>query len=66
MTGTKQNLCYVLQDFIVWTDQNEGNGIHVGNKENGEKIRGIVHPGIGEAHDVITFDASMQPLADGQ
>ena len=53
------------QDYLVWTDQNARNGLHVGTKDTGEKIRGIVHPGIGVANDVLTFDASMQPLADG-
>ena len=56
---------YNGQDFVIWTETGDHNGIHAGLKHTGEKIRGIVHPGVGTANDVITFDLSTQPLANG-
>ena len=50
-----------IQDYVVWTDRGERNGIHAGILLAGEKVRGVVHPGIGSANDVITYDYSLQP-----
>ena len=52
------------QDFVIWTAQGDNNGIHAGVKETGEKLRGVVHPGVGVAYDVITYDRSTQPLVN--
>ncbi|CAH1782417.1 unnamed protein product [Owenia fusiformis] len=54
----------LFQDYILWTDQDSQNGLHIALIEDGVKIRGILHPGIGKAYDVITYDESIQP--DGQ
>ena len=55
-----------MQDFIIWTETGRRNGIHAGLKDTGDKIRGIIHPGLGTANDVITFDLSVQPLVSGK
>ena len=54
-------LFMTIQDYVVWTDHGERNGIHAGILLTGEKVRGVVHPGIGSANDVITYDYSLQP-----
>ena len=50
----------------MWTNGiGRQNGIHAGIKQTGETVRGIVHPGVGVATDLITFDLSMQPTISG-
>lgn len=56
----------ILQDFIIWTDQGRRNGIHAALKTTGEKIRGLVHPTVGDANDILAFDISHQPLVPGK
>lgn len=56
---------YHIQDLIIWTDQKKRNGIHAGIRDTGQKVRGIIHPEIGTAYDVITYDSSLQPLVKG-
>ncbi len=51
-----------LQDFIIWTAGGDKNGIHASLKESGEKVRGIIHPDVGTAYDVIMFDSASQPM----
>lgn len=47
---------------MAWTDRQDKNGIHVGLLQTGEKVRGVIHPGIGTASDVVTYDYSVQPV----
>ncbi|KAK7474594.1 hypothetical protein BaRGS_00034178 [Batillaria attramentaria] len=51
----------VFRDFLLWTDTDEMNGIHMARIDLGRKVRGIIHPKYGVASDVITFDISHQP-----
>lgn len=54
-----------LKDFLVWTDQNDMNGIHMADIQTQNKIRGILHPQTGQALDVIAYDVLNQPILDG-
>lgn len=51
----------IFRDFILWTDTEDMNGIHMARIDLGRKVRGIIHPKYGVAADVITFDISHQP-----
>ncbi|KAK3090942.1 hypothetical protein FSP39_015919 [Pinctada imbricata] len=51
----------VFQDFLIWTDQGDMNGIHIADIVTKRKMRGLLHPRTGVAHDVITFDKHAQP-----
>lgn len=51
----------IYQDFLIWTDQDQNNGIHVADLSTGQKMRGILHPPFGEANDVISYDEANQP-----
>ena len=37
------------------------NGIHVARADKKEKVRGMLHPHVGLASDLITFDINNQP-----
>lgn len=54
-----------LKDYLVWTDQNDMNGIHMADIQTQNKIRGILHPQTGQALDVIAYDILNQPILDG-
>lgn len=54
-----------LKDYLVWTDQNDMNGIHMADIQTQNKIRGILHPQTGQALDVIAYDVLNQPILDG-
>lgn len=58
-------LIFFLQDYIVWTDQNDMNGIHIADIQTQNKVRGILHPQTGHALDVIAYDVLNQPILDG-
>ncbi len=66
LPGTHIYSITTFQDYLVWTDRDKRNGIHAGIRKSGEKIRGVIHPGIGKAYDVITYDESLQPLSEGK
>ncbi|RUS85413.1 hypothetical protein EGW08_006804 [Elysia chlorotica] len=51
----------VFNDYLVWTDSDDLNGVHVARMDKMEKVRGIIHPNVGHATDVITFDPRNQP-----
>lgn len=57
---------FFLQDYIVWTDQNDMNGIHIADIQTQNKVRGILHPQTGHALDVIAYDVLNQPILDGE
>ncbi|BFZ06046.1 hypothetical protein BsWGS_09085 [Bradybaena similaris] len=50
-----------FKDFILWTDTEDLNGIHIARMDKKEKVRGIIHPRNGLAADLITFDIQNQP-----
>ncbi|CAL1546616.1 unnamed protein product [Lymnaea stagnalis] len=50
-----------FQDYLIWTDTEDLNGIHIARMDRKEKIRGIIHPKNGIAADLITFDIKNQP-----
>ncbi|XP_048744811.2 low-density lipoprotein receptor-related protein 4-like isoform X2 [Ostrea edulis] len=54
----------LFQDYLVWTDQNDMNGIHIADIQTQNKVRGILHPQTGEALDVIAYDVINQPVLD--
>ncbi|XP_052104944.1 low-density lipoprotein receptor-related protein 4-like isoform X2 [Mytilus californianus] len=51
----------IYQDYLIWTDQDKNNGIHVADISTGKKMRGILHPPFGQANDVISYDKANQP-----
>ncbi|KAL3846516.1 hypothetical protein ACJMK2_017496 [Sinanodonta woodiana] len=51
----------IYQDYVFWTDSGDMNGIHAARIDSEEKVRGILHPHVGLAQDVITFDLQNQP-----
>ncbi|XP_033760426.1 LOW QUALITY PROTEIN: low-density lipoprotein receptor-related protein 4-like [Pecten maximus] len=55
----------IYQDYIIWTDTDKMNGIHVADLSTGIKKRGILHPQVGVSADVITYDISNQPNFTG-
>ncbi|XP_064614875.1 low-density lipoprotein receptor-related protein 6-like isoform X2 [Liolophura sinensis] len=55
----------VFQDYIFWTDRDERNGVHVAIVDSGKKVRGIIHPVVGVATDIIAFSESSQPIRNG-
>nr|XP_022289400.1 low-density lipoprotein receptor-related protein 4-like [Crassostrea virginica] len=54
----------IFQDYLVWTDQNDMNGIHIADIQTQKKVRGILHPQTGHALDVIAYDVLNQPILD--
>ena len=54
-------LCVCVQDYVLWTDADDMNGIHVARMDTERKVRGIIHPNYGVAADLITFDPLLQP-----
>lgn len=54
----------MFKDYIVWTDQNDMNGIHIADIQTQNKVRGILHPQTGHALDVIAYDVLNQPILD--
>lgn len=61
-------ICYnfLLKDYVIWTDQDKNNGIHVADLATGKKMRGILHPPFGQANDVISYDKANQPQFNGK
>ncbi|KAJ8310212.1 hypothetical protein KUTeg_012077 [Tegillarca granosa] len=55
----------VYQDFLIWTDSGDMNGIHVADMLTLTKKRGILHPQVGKAGDVILYDKLNQPKFNG-
>ena len=55
-----------FQDYVIWTDQGDMNGIHVGDIITKNKVRGILHPQTGVAYDVISYDEHSQPQLKGK
>ncbi|OWF40871.1 low-density lipoprotein receptor-related protein 4-like [Mizuhopecten yessoensis] len=55
----------IYQDYIIWTDTDKMNGIHVADLNTGTKKRGILHPQVGVSADLITYDQSNQPNFTG-
>lgn len=53
----------VFNDFLIWTDTENLNGVHMARLDKKEKVRGIIHPNVGIASDLITFDPRNQPEA---
>ncbi|KAL5004150.1 hypothetical protein ScPMuIL_017606 [Solemya velum] len=51
----------IYQDFLLWTSKGDMNGIHMARMDTKEKIRGILHPNVGEARDLILYDKDNQP-----
>ncbi|XP_055868461.1 low-density lipoprotein receptor-related protein 4-like isoform X2 [Biomphalaria glabrata] len=51
----------LFRDYILWTDTEDLNGIHVARLDKKEKVRGIIHPKNGVASDLVTFDIQNQP-----
>lgn len=51
----------IFKDYVIWTDQDKNNGIHVADLATGKKMRGILHPPFGQANDVISYDKTNQP-----
>ena len=45
----------------MWTDTHNLNGVHMARMDKKEKVRGIIHPNVGHAADLITFDLRNQP-----
>ncbi|XP_061194926.1 low-density lipoprotein receptor-related protein 4-like [Saccostrea echinata] len=54
----------IFQDYLVWTDQFDMNGIHIADMQTKNKVRGILHPQTGIALDVIAYDVLNQPILD--
>ncbi|KAK6195981.1 hypothetical protein SNE40_001294 [Patella caerulea] len=52
----------IFKDFLLWTDTDSMNGLHVARIDQKKKIRGIIHPADGIAADLITYDEQNQPL----
>ncbi|KAH9512769.1 hypothetical protein Btru_038157 [Bulinus truncatus] len=50
-----------FKDYVLWTDTEDLNGIHLARLDKKEKVRGIIHPKNGIAADLITFDIQNQP-----
>lgn len=51
----------LFKDYLIWTDTEDLNGIHIARMDRKEKVRGIIHPKNGIAADLITFDLQNQP-----
>lgn len=52
----------IFQDYLLWTDfSTERNGIHVARLDTMTKVRDILHPDVGMAYDLLTFDSQNQP-----
>lgn len=52
----------IFQDYLLWTDFNpERNGIHAARLDTMAKVRDILHPDVGMAYDLLTFDTQNQP-----
>ncbi|KAK7090164.1 hypothetical protein V1264_009998 [Littorina saxatilis] len=51
----------LYKDYLLWTDTDDMNGIHIARMDTERKVRGIIHPNYGEAADIITFDKLLQP-----
>ncbi len=60
------NISTDFQDYILWTDRKEMNGLHMARLDKEEKIRGIIHPKYGIAEDLVTFDIYNQPLYNSE
>ena len=54
------------QDFLIWTDTDNLNGVHMARMDTKEKVRGIIHPNVGVARDLITFDPRNQPAISSE
>ncbi|XP_076454147.1 prolow-density lipoprotein receptor-related protein 1-like [Babylonia areolata] len=51
----------LYKDYVLWTDTEDMNGIHVARLDTKRKVRSIIHPKNGLAADLITFDTLNQP-----
>ena len=60
------SLSVTHKDFVLWTETGSSNGLHVAYKDSGQKIRGVIHPKVGQAGPVITYDKSSQPTVPGK
>ncbi|XP_076435319.1 low-density lipoprotein receptor-related protein 5-like [Babylonia areolata] len=51
----------LYRNYLLWTDMEDMNGIHMARLDIKRRVRSIIHPGYGRAADLITVDRVLQP-----